>query len=194
MEKKLIVISLLYSLVLTAIPAVHGSRASSGPNALKNWYKNVPRMKQKVTELNFFLHDIVAGPNPTNIPIAMSNFTSRSPTYFGLIAAIDDPLTSGPSPNSSVVGRAQGLVGSASLSEIGLHMSFNIVFTTGEYNGSTLTLAGHNPFMNEFRELPIVGGSGVFRLAKGSALLDTLTFNQTSGDAVIEYHVVVLHY
>ncbi|GFP89018.1 dirigent protein 21 [Phtheirospermum japonicum] len=144
---------------------------------MRNWFEKLPHMKRKVTELHFYLHDIVAGPNPTNIP-----------------TAIDDLLTTGPSPNSTIVGRAKGLFGSTSLDDIGFHMTFNIVFTNGKYNGSTLSLIGHNPFLNEFRELPIVGGSGVFRLARGLALLSNLVLNNTSGDAVVEYNVVVLHY
>ncbi|KAL8465969.1 hypothetical protein ACS0TY_035177 [Phlomoides rotata] len=190
MEKKLTAISLLCSIVLIAMPLVQGS----GPIELKNWYKNLPRLKPKITELHFYLQDIVSGPNPTNVPIAAPNSTAQSPTLFGLIAAIDDPLTSGPSLNSSAVGRAQGLFASTSLEEIGYHMTFNIVFTAGKYNGSTLTIAGTNPFTNKFRELPVVGGSGVFRLAQGTALLNTVTFNKKTGDAVVEYNVIVLHY
>ncbi|KAI3446231.1 hypothetical protein Pfo_002896 [Paulownia fortunei] len=195
--EKLCIILLLCSIVLIATPVAHGHGSNSfgkGPNAMKNWFRKLPHMKQKVTELHFYLHDIVAGPNPTNIPISMSNFTAQSPTYFGLIAAMDDPLTAGPSPDSTIVGRAQGLFGSASLDEIGFHMTFNIVLTSGKYNGSTLSVIGHNPFMNEFRELPIVGGSGVFRLARGTALANTVVFNSTSGNAVVEYNVIVLHY
>lgn len=195
MAKSCIILITLCSIVLIATEAAHGPNSiGEGPAAMKSWYRRLPRMKPKVTELHFYLHDIVSGPNPTNVPIAMSNFTSRSPTFFGLIAAMDDPLTSGPNPNSSVVGRAQGLFGSTSLHEIGFHMTFNVVFTAGKHNGSTLTLAGHNPFMNEFRELPVVGGSGVFRLARGTALINTVTYIVTSGDAVVEYDIMVLHY
>ncbi|KAK4401423.1 Dirigent protein 21 [Sesamum angolense] len=183
---------LSWMVAIAAMIVVDGH--DEGPREMKNWYSKLPHMKHKVTELHFYLHDIVSGSNPTNIPVVVSNTTAHSPTYFGLIAAIDDPLTQGPSPDSPIVGRAQGLFGSTSLDKISYHMTFNFVFTTGKYNGSTLSLVGHNPFMDEYRELPIVGGSGVFRLARGTALLNTLTFNSTSGDAVVEYHVVVLHY
>ncbi|KAG8368124.1 hypothetical protein BUALT_Bualt15G0012500 [Buddleja alternifolia] len=192
--EKLCMILMLCSIVLAALPVSHGIGISKGPKAMKNWYRQLPRMKQKVTELHFYLHDIVSGSNPTNIPIAMANSSAQSPTYFGLLAAMDDVITVGPSPDSEIVGRAQGLFGSASLGDIAYHMTFNFMFTSGKYNGSTLSVIGHNPFMNEFRELPIVGGSGYFRLARGSALLDTLTFNSTSGDAVVEYNVMVAHY
>ncbi|KAL3814044.1 hypothetical protein ACJIZ3_015312 [Penstemon smallii] len=195
--EKLFILFTLCSMILIASPVVHGNGpygVSDGPKALKHWYRRLPQMKQKVTQLHFYLHDIVGGPNSTNIPIAMANFTAQSPTYFGMIAAMDDLLTAGPSPNSEIVGRAQGLFGSTSLEEIGFHMTFSFVFTSGKYNGSTISLIGRNPFFNEHRELPIVGGSGVFRLARGSALLNTVLYDTALGDAVVEYNVVVLHY
>ncbi|KAI3447956.1 hypothetical protein Pfo_004621 [Paulownia fortunei] len=197
MEKVICTILMLCSIVLIAVPMVHGSGPNGidkGPKAMKNWFTKLAHANQKVTQLHFYLHDIVSGPNPTNIPIATANFTARSPTYFGLIAAIDDPLTAGPSPDSEIVGRAQGLFGSTSLDEIAFHMMFDFVFKSGQYNGSTLSVMGHNPFLHKYRELSIVGGSGVFRLARGTAILSTLTYNTTSGDAVVEYNVTVLHY
>ncbi|XP_073311989.1 dirigent protein 22-like isoform X1 [Primulina huaijiensis] len=188
----------LCSIVLCTVAVVHGHNGPAGvgkgPEEMKLWYKKLPHLKQKVTELRFYLHDIVSGPNPTNIPIALSNYTIHSPTYFGMIATIDDLLTSGSSPDSEIVGRAQGLFVSSALEKLGFHMTYNFVFTSGKYKGSTLSLIGHNPFKDQYRELPIVGGSGVFRLARGSAMLNTIEYNNTSGDAIVEYNVVVLHY
>ncbi|XP_011088571.1 dirigent protein 21-like [Sesamum indicum] len=197
MKMKMKMVLLSWMVVIAAMVVVDGhspTGSNEGPREMKDWYRKLPHMKHKVTELHFYLHDIVSGSNPTNVPLVVTNSTSQSPTYFGLIAAIDDPLTEGPAPDSPIVGRAQGLFGSTSLDKIAYHMTFNFVFTSGKYNGSTLSVVGHNPFMDEYRELPIVGGSGVFRLARGTALLNTLTFNSTSGDAVVEYDVVVLHY
>ncbi|KAK4424073.1 Dirigent protein 21 [Sesamum alatum] len=190
MDKVIYTILMLCLIVPATLPMVHGN----GPSATVNWFKKLAHKSQKTTHLHFYLHDIVSGPSPTNIPIAVANSTAQSPTYFGLIAAIDDPLTLGPSPDSEIVGRAQGLFGSTSLEEIAFHMSFDIVFTKGRYNGSTLTVVGRNPFLREYRELSIVGGSGVFRLARGTAVLNTVKYNSTWGDAVVEYNVMVLHY
>uniref|UniRef100_A0A7N2MZB7 Dirigent protein n=1 Tax=Quercus lobata TaxID=97700 RepID=A0A7N2MZB7_QUELO len=44
------------------------------------------------------------------------------------------------------------------------------------------------------REMPIVGGTGAFRLARGFVTAKTHVLNFTSGDAIIEYHVVAIHY
>ncbi|XP_055808879.1 dirigent protein 22-like [Solanum dulcamara] len=165
-----------------------------GPKAVEKWFHKLPHAKQKVTKFHFYFHDIVSGKNPTAIQIAQSNMTAKSPTFFGFVAMADDPLTVGPEPNSTIVGRAQGIYGAADQTESGLLMNLNFVFTTGKYNGSTLSVLGRNPVFHKYREMPIVGGSGVFRLAQGIATAKTYWINMTSGDAIVEYNVMVLHY
>nr|GMC92054.1 dirigent protein 22-like [Ipomoea batatas]GME07498.1 dirigent protein 22-like [Ipomoea batatas] len=164
------------------------------PKAVDQWFESLPYAKERVTKLHFYFHDIAKGKNLTALQIAQSNITSKSSTLFGSLSMADEPLTVGPELNSTIVGHAQGMYGSASFSEIGLLMAFNFVFTGGKYNGSTLSLLGRNPTAKEYREMPIVGGSGVFRLARGVATAKTYLFNVTSGIAIVEYHVTVLHY
>ncbi|XVE99856.1 hypothetical protein REPUB_Repub03eG0237600 [Reevesia pubescens] len=60
-------------------------------------------------------------------------------------------------------------------------MSF--AFIEGIYNGSSISIVGRNPVLNDVREMPIVGGSGVFRLARGYALAHTIWFDYKTGDA-----------
>ena len=107
---------------------------------------------------------------------------------------MDDPLTVQPELGSKRVGKAQGTYTSASQSEFGLLMVLNFVFTEGKYNGSSLSVLGRNAVAAAAREMPIVGGSGLFRLARGYALARTYTFNTTTLDAVVEYDVYVFHY
>ncbi|QHO44622.1 hypothetical protein S83_018944 [Arachis hypogaea] len=64
----------------------------------------------------------------------------------------------------------------------------------GKYNGSTVSLLGRNAVFSGVREMSIVGGSGVFRFARGYAQAKTVWLNTTSGDAIVEYNVYVLHY
>ncbi|KAL6526003.1 hypothetical protein OROHE_015527 [Orobanche hederae] len=177
-----------------AKPTAHVSSVAQGPEPVQEWFKNLSNAKEKLTKLHFYFHDIVSGKNPSAVTIAQSSSTLTSPNGFGLVRMMDDALTIGPEPNSKVIGRAQGVYGSASLEEVGLLMTLNYVFTEGEYVGSTLSVLGHNPVLHKYRELPIVGGSGVFRLARGSATAQTVWLNITSGDAVVEYNVFVLHY
>ncbi|KDP20413.1 hypothetical protein JCGZ_06372 [Jatropha curcas] len=161
---------------------------------IDQWIHELTHAKQKVTHLHFYFHDTFSGPSPTAIVIARSNMTDKSPTLFGLTTMIDDPLTEGPELDSKEVGRAQGFYGSSGQKTVGLLMATTLVFTGKEYNGSTLTVLGRNPALEPHRELPIVGGTGVFRLARGFAMLKTYSFNSTTGDAIVEYHVTVIHY
>ncbi|KAH1040334.1 hypothetical protein J1N35_042077 [Gossypium stocksii] len=48
-----------------------------------------------------------------------------------------------------------------------LHFYFHDV-VSGKYNGSTLSVLGRNEVLSAVREMPIVGGSGVFRFARVS--------------------------
>ncbi|KAI3826333.1 hypothetical protein L1987_00380 [Smallanthus sonchifolius] len=149
---------------------------------------------EKLTHLHFYFHDTVTGDHPSAVRVVDTTSTNTPDTFFGDIFVIDDPLTVGPKPNSKIVGRAQGIYASASLSEIRLLMALNYVFVEGKYNGSTLSILGSNSVFSPVREMPIVGGSGLFRFARGYALAKTYFFNTSSGDAIVEYNVYVIHY
>ncbi|CAI9765455.1 unnamed protein product [Fraxinus pennsylvanica] len=112
--------------------------------------------------MHIFIQDEVGDANPTVWEVARSNITSTSPTSFGQVRVLDNLLTVGPDRNSQRVGRAQGLIAFADLQESTLTMNLNFVFTSGQYNGSTLCMLGRNPLGNQYRELAIVGGTGVF--------------------------------
>lgn len=183
---------LLWFIVVIAMPM--GQCVELGPKAVEEWFEKLPHLKQKVTKLHFYYHDQVSGKHPTAVTVAQANTIAKSPTLFGLVEMINDVLTVGPEPKSAIVGRAQGIYAGADQNEFSLLMSYNIVFTTGEYNGSTLSVFGRNPLFHKYREMSVVGGSGAFRLARGIATASTVWFNTTSGDAVVEYNVVLLHY
>ncbi|PHT41876.1 hypothetical protein CQW23_20730 [Capsicum baccatum] len=162
------------------------------PKAVEKWFKNPPYAKQNTTKLHFYFHEIFGGDNQTGPIIAQANITSQSPTFFGMLRMFDNPLTIGPDPNSKEVGRAQGIHGSPSMSELALFFNFNFVFIDGPYNGSTVSVMGRVAESQEYRELSIIGGSGVFRLAKGVATAKTYFSNDTL--VIVEYNLVILHY
>lgn len=187
---KLSIILIIFSMVvtITVIQAI-----SEGPEEVENWFKKLSYKKESVTKLHFFFHDNASNSkNQTAVKVAQSNNTFHSHTLFGLIMMIDDPLTTGPEPTSKMVGRAQGFYAFSDQQEIGLLMTMNMVFTDGKYNGSTLSILGRNPVLHDHREMPIIGGSGVFRLARGVATAKTRWFNGL--DAIVEYNVMVVHY
>nr|XP_023921791.1 dirigent protein 22-like [Quercus suber]POE98750.1 dirigent protein 21 [Quercus suber] len=147
---------------------------------------------EKLTHLHFYFHDTLDGTNPTAIRIAGAAGPSKR--SFGTTMMADDPLTEGPEASSKLVGRAQGIYALASQHDIGLLVVMNFAFLKGIYNGSALSILGRNPILDRVREMPIVGGSGVFRYARGYALAKTVQFNQKTGNAVVEYNVSVLHF
>ncbi|KAD5803298.1 hypothetical protein E3N88_14658 [Mikania micrantha] len=150
--------------------------------------------RENLTRLHFFFHDVVGGPNATAIRVAEAPITNTSPTGFGAVIIMDNLLTEGSNPNSKRVGRAQGMYASADMSNMSFMMVQNYVFDDERYNGSTLSVLGRNPVTSlAVRELPVVGGTGVFRFANGYAEARTFFLNETNGDAIVEYNVYVLH-
>ncbi|KAI4306738.1 hypothetical protein L6164_029991 [Bauhinia variegata] len=150
--------------------------------------------QQELNHLNFYFHDIISGQNPTAVRVAEAPITNTSPTHFGAVMMADGPLTAEPELSSKIVGSAQGIYGSASQSELSFLMVLNFAFTEGEYNGSSLSVLGRNPLSSTVREMPIVGGSGLFRFARGYAEARTHAIDFKTGNAIEEFNVYVFHY
>ncbi|CAI9769822.1 unnamed protein product [Fraxinus pennsylvanica] len=158
------------------------------------WAKRVESGKEVITTLQFYFHDIFSGRNPSAIRIAQPLQTNNSSTLFGMLTMIDDPLTVGPDLSSKIVGRARGMYGSAGQAEFGLIMVLNYGFTDGIYDGSSFSLLSINRAVEPVREMAIVGGTGLFRLARGYAIAQTYTFDAATGDAVVGYNVTIATY
>lgn len=146
---------------------------------------------QKTSHLHFYFHDILSGKNPSAIKIISPG--GDGIYGFGKTFMCDDALTTGPNASTEVVGRAQGMYAIASQGELALLMVMNFEFTQGKYNGSGISILGRNP-VKDVREMPIVGGTGLFRFARGYALAHTYWFDVKHGDAIVEYNVFVQHY
>ncbi|CAA6660333.1 unnamed protein product [Spirodela intermedia] len=149
--------------------------------------------EERKTHLNFFFHDIVSGPNATAVAIVQSSVMNSTAGRFGLVVMVDNALTEGPNISSKLIGRAQGFYATASQGDLALLMTMNFYFIDGVYNGSTLAILGRNSAASQTREISVVGGTGYFRLAQGYAIAKTGSWNATSGDAVVEYDVYVVH-
>ncbi|CAO2145798.1 unnamed protein product [Urochloa humidicola] len=148
------------------------------------------------THIHFFFHDTVSGKSPTSVRVVdpPSSSSSSSPmSFFGMVNVMDDPLTEGPEQDSAAVGRAQGLYMGSDQAKLGFFQAMNLVFTSGEHNGSTLALLGRNCPLDDVRELTVVGGTGTFRFARGYAQLRTHWLDFHTGDATVEYDVYVMH-
>ncbi|CAI9097062.1 OLC1v1033361C1 [Oldenlandia corymbosa var. corymbosa] len=192
MAKLLAMATLLLLAVVQLVAAA--AEDDQSPKAVEKWFKKLPSAERELTKLHFYIHDIMTGDHPTTIPIASANSTATSPTRFGLVFVMDSPLTEGPELNSTVIGRCQGTFSFASQSEIGLLLTLNFVFTDGPFKGSTLAILGNKKRDNQYREYPIVGGSGAFRLAEGIAVDNTYTGPISEGRPPTECQVFVLRY
>jgi hypothetical protein len=142
------------------------------------------------THLHFFMHDIVAGSSPTAVQVIKGPGAASAASLgmsFGDTSVIDDPLTATSAQGSSPVGRMQGVYVLSSQSGAVLMVTGNILFTSGDYNGSTLAVMGRDDTAADVRELPVVGGTGKFRMASGYVLWKTAAMN--GPDATIELDV-----
>ncbi|CAA2981697.1 Hypothetical predicted protein [Olea europaea subsp. europaea] len=156
-------------------------------------FQNIYLGKETTTSIQVFVQDDLGGQNPTVWEVARCNFTSNSATSFGQIRVLDDLLTVGPDRKSKRVGQVQGLITSADFHESALTMNLNFIFTSGQYNGSTLCMLGRNPLGNQYRELAIVGGTGVFRMARGYAITNTYSYDVVTSYGVLEYNIYVAY-
>ncbi|OVA11812.1 Plant disease resistance response protein [Macleaya cordata] len=159
------------------------------------WHDNYGTIgKEKVTRLHFYHHETSSSKDPTVVTMAEAPTTKNSPSFFGLLGMTDNILTEGPEPTSTYLGRAQGLLAASSREEFSLVMATSFVFKGGNFSGSSLSVLGRNPFMDSVREMPVVGGTGAFRFARGFAVVKTYWVNATSHDLIEEYHMTVMHY
>ncbi|KAL4272305.1 hypothetical protein GQ457_13G011830 [Hibiscus cannabinus] len=170
--------------------------ASAKSNGFSNVLspKRLGLKREKLSHLHFYFHDIVSGRNPTAIVVASAAMTNKFKTGFGAVVMADDPLTEAPERTSKLVGKAQGIYASAAQDQVGFLMVMNFAFMEGKYNGSSLSLLGRNTVLSTVREMPIVGGSGLFRFARGYAQAKTHTLDLKTRNAVVEYNVYVFHY
>ncbi|KNA11943.1 hypothetical protein SOVF_130500 [Spinacia oleracea] len=151
------------------------------------------KQRQNLTHLHFYFHDYFKGPNQSAFRIAQAPNTDKTPSGFGALVMIDDPLKEGPENDSKTIGYAQGMYGFADQKQQGILMVMNLVFIEGQYNGSTISVLGRNEVMSKVREMGVVGGSGVFRFATGYAQAKTITMLDKFGASVVEYDVYVQH-
>ncbi|CAI8616799.1 unnamed protein product [Vicia faba] len=190
-KKYVVVVMMMLIMCVMLLTPIQSLKLKAGTS----WGKSFPRKNQETeTNLQFYFHDTISGKNPSAIKVAepVGN-TKPSFTQFGSIWMADDPLTETSDPKSKLVGRAQGIYASSGQQELGLLMSLSYSFVDGPYNGSTFALVGKNSVMNPVREMPVVGGTGLFRMARGYAIAKTHWFDMTSGDAIVGYNVTLVH-
>ncbi|CAI0445169.1 unnamed protein product [Linum tenue] len=73
-------------------------------------------------------------------------------------------------------------------------MALSFGFVDGDYSRSSVSVLGRNSAASRVREMSVVGGTRVFRLARGYAVAETYWLNVLTGDAIVHYNVTVVHY
>ncbi|MED6149853.1 hypothetical protein PIB30_066575 [Stylosanthes scabra] len=177
-------LTLIISIYFTTITSTHAAFSEQS-------YITLPSDSEKVTHLRFYYHDIRNENNPTVVQIV--DAPKNTPNGFGCVLVMDDALTEEPDWSSKQVGRAQGIFAQASLQDLGLAMLTNFVFTEGKYAGSTISMLGRNAISEKIREMPIVGGTGVFRFARGFAIGFSVHSVSTPQHYVVGYNVTISH-
>ncbi|CAI9113223.1 OLC1v1013793C1 [Oldenlandia corymbosa var. corymbosa] len=192
---KSIMVALLLAIVVMNMASLgHALPDDQSPAAMQKWFQHFPNAVPKLTKLHFFVHNIVNMENPTSVPVAQAESTATSPTNFGLVSVIDAPLTEEPN-SKEIIGYVQGIFAPSSNEELSNLLSVNFVFTEGKYKGSTLSVLGRDPVAETYREFPIIGGSGDFRMARGIGTSAASSVNSTTKDDIlVEMHFVFYRY
>ncbi|KAJ4826857.1 hypothetical protein Tsubulata_049160 [Turnera subulata] len=191
---------ILFIVLLPAlVTAAESDAGSDGKFSRSLSPESLGLKREKLTHLHFYFHDIVTAQKDQNkstakVAGAATGNGNSSLLTFGNVVVMDNALTATPDFTSKLVGRAQGIYASVSQSETSFLLVLNFVFTQGKLNGSTLSVLGSDPILSSVREMPIVGGSGVFRFSRGYALARTYSFDLVSLNAIVGYDVFVLHY
>ncbi|WJZ99337.1 hypothetical protein VitviT2T_017788 [Vitis vinifera] len=151
-------------------------------------------LKLKQTQVVFYMHDWETGANVTAIPIAGLPKKPWAVGTFATIIPIDDALTETIDRNSAQIGRAQGIYVNSALDGSDLHFLMSVVFTNKQYNGSSLEIQGADRFFNKYREVSVVSGTGMFRLARGYAILETVYLDLPVSNAIIRWNVTFFQF
>jgi hypothetical protein len=137
------------------------------------------------THLHFYVHDVLTGSAPTAVQVL-----NGPRGHMGDTIVVDDVLTVNASRSSSMVGRVQGHYIWASTGNPELLVTMNMVLTSGPYAGSSVTVVGRDDILAPVRELSVVGGTGLFRMARGYVLWKTVSLDHRNG--VLELDVYVM--
>ncbi|KAI3823562.1 hypothetical protein L1987_05001 [Smallanthus sonchifolius] len=172
---------LIFTIPLIAIPILY-------------WVYTYPKNKYKQTNLVLYVHDYHTGDDKSVITVAGKDGPTTSILHFGTLLATDNPVTLGLDPGSNEVGRAQGMYINSQLDGKAVFMTFSIVFTDGEYKGSTLEIQGADRFLVKEREFSVVSGTGYFRFVRGYGIMTTEFLDLQNLRALLKFNITVRHY
>lgn len=128
-----------------------------------------------LTHIHLYVHETYTGANATATAVLQSPLGATN-SSFGSMGVVDNEIRVGPDRSSQLVGRYQGVVFGTSVQlGAGYLSSVTLVFTAGEYGGSTLSVQGPILGFTGTIERAVIGGTGKFRLARGYMLFKMIS-------------------
>lgn len=192
-----LVIGLMISL-LSVAGADHDHHSTGGGH--RPWSRSGPKpsVKSGYLQLHFYLQEQL---NDTFFLTVPPPAGVKPGSFFGATLATDHAVTAGPDASSTLLARAKGLVVASNkdpplvLPQPGADIVVvsTVVFTEASgYGGSTVNFLGFDAGPLRRRELSIVGGTGLFRLARGWVEYTTLADNG-KGRATLDMTAHIYH-
>lgn len=152
------------------------------------------KLQPNQTNLLFYVHDHFTGDDSTATTVAGKTGPTSDILRFGTVAIVDNLVTEGPTIDSTLIGRGQGMYVNSQLDGKGLYMVFSVIFTAGEFKGSSLEIQGSDIFTMKEREFGVVSGTGYFRFVKGYGIMETEFMDIENLRATLKLNVTVKHY
>ncbi|WVZ49640.1 hypothetical protein U9M48_000980 [Paspalum notatum var. saurae] len=113
-----------------------------------------------LTHIHLYVHETYTGPNATAAAVLQSPLGANT-SSFGSMGVVDDEIRAGPDRSSALLGRYQGVFFGTSL-ELGKGYlsAITLLFTAGEYAGSSLAVQGPILGFTAPSSAPSSGGPG----------------------------------
>ncbi|KAF8112766.1 hypothetical protein N665_0062s0109 [Sinapis alba] len=136
--------------------------------------KHIDQKKKPCKQFSFYYHDIIFdGDNVANATsAAIVNPPGLGTFDFGKLVIFDDPITMDQNYLSEYVARAQGFYFFDKKLGVNAWICLTLVFNSTEHKG-TLNIMGADLMREPTRDIPVVGGTGDFLMARGIATVAT---------------------
>lgn len=131
--------------------------------------------KKPCKQFSFYYHDIIydGADNAANATsAAIVNPPGLGNFKFGKLVIFDDPITMDTNYLSEYVARAQGFYFYDKKLGVNAWICLTLVFNSTEHKG-TLNIMGADLMREPTRDIPVVGGTGDFFMARGIATVET---------------------
>ncbi|KMZ60146.1 hypothetical protein ZOSMA_5G00060 [Zostera marina] len=173
--------------------------SKEGGSVLKDVGKSPKLPEPVLTHLKFYWHESFVGSDASAIIVAGPNSTNSAPREFGTTYVYSNPLTIEPivpTTTTEVVGNAQGYyIIYPGDGEVTIGMIMNLVLKEEIFEDSILTFEGRIlSGTNIVREVPVIGGTGVFRYATGYYQSQMISVDPKTGQNFVMFDIYVNMY